>query len=438
MSKSPKMLKKVPRTRRAMNQFCCSCLADLHNESPLQINVQINKTKTRINSPGDGFIVLKYYHAHTLYARGPKVGRMTVIRMKIGIYDPYLDDLGGGEKYMMTIAECLSKEHDVSVFWDKEEDMAALENRFLLDVKKVKLTKNIFNSQVSFFDKIRETQKYDCLIILSDGSIPFVLSKKLFLHIQQPLESLKVLSVADRVKFMRVNGIFYNSKFTKSYNDKVLTGVASSIIYPPVAIKSENVKKENIILHVGRFRASNVGADDYKKQGVMIEAFKKMVDREMVNGWKFIVASSIKDEDKETFAQLQKSAEGYPIEFFINKTNDELWKLYAKAKIYWHASGFGEDLEKHPSFAEHFGISTVEAMGAGAVPIVLNGGGQTEIVTDNENGLLWNTLSELEEKTEKVIKDHALWKNLSEKAMKRAKDFGKERFAESVKNLVTA
>src|SRR6185369_8422589 len=111
------------------------------------------------------------------------------------------------------------------------------------------------------------------------------------------------------------------------------------------------------------------------------EAFKKMVDRERVNNWKFFLAASVRKDDEEKFAELQKSAQGYSIEFFINKTNDELWDLYGKAKIYWHASGFGEDLEKHPSYAEHFGISTVEAMGAGAVPVVLHAGGQKEIVT---------------------------------------------------------
>ena len=38
--------------------------------------------------------------------------------MKIGVYDPYLDDVGGGEKYMLTTAECLSNDHDVTIFWD--------------------------------------------------------------------------------------------------------------------------------------------------------------------------------------------------------------------------------------------------------------------------------------------------------------------------------
>ena len=42
--------------------------------------------------------------------------------MKIGIFDPYLGTLSGGEKYMLSIASCLSKEHEVYVFWDQEKE----------------------------------------------------------------------------------------------------------------------------------------------------------------------------------------------------------------------------------------------------------------------------------------------------------------------------
>ena len=108
-----------------------------------------------------------------------------------------------------------------------------------------------------------------------------------------------------------------------------------------------------------------------------------------------------------------------------------------RAKIYWHASGFGEDVEKHPELAEHFGMSTVEAMGAGVVPVVINTGGQKEIVTDGENGLLWNTLEELLEKTKQVVQDENLRTELSQNAMKRARDFGKERFYNEVQRLIT-
>src|SRR4051812_44405593 len=125
-------------------------------------------------------MIFLYYHVANQYASALKVARMT-IAMKIGIYDPYLDDLGGGEKYMMTVAECLSHQHEVSIFWDNEEDLTNVKKRFQLDLDKVKLTKNIFSKNITFTKKLSESKKYDCIIFLSDGSIPFLLSPKLFL-----------------------------------------------------------------------------------------------------------------------------------------------------------------------------------------------------------------------------------------------------------------
>jgi glycosyltransferase involved in cell wall biosynthesis len=134
--------------------------------------------------------------------------------------------------------------------------------------------------------------------------------------------------------------------------------------------------------------------------------------------------------------ELYENKEGYPIEFLINKSNDELWEIYSKAKIYWHASGFGEDLVKHPEFAEHFGISTVEAMGAGAVPVVINAGGQKEIVTEKINGLLWESLDELEEKTLSLINNKDLLMKLSKKAKERAKDFNDDNFSKKINQII--
>jgi glycosyltransferase involved in cell wall biosynthesis len=148
------------------------------------------------------------------------------------------------------------------------------------------------------------------------------------------------------------------------------------------------------------------------------------------------LASGVKEEDEEDFSTLEESAKGYPIEFLINSTKDELWSMYNRARIYWHASGYGEDLYRHPELAEHFGISTVEAMGVGVVPVVINAGGQKEIVEDGENGFLWNTLDELEEKTLLLTKDTVRWEKMSQACREKAKQFSKERFCHEVNLLL--
>jgi glycosyltransferase involved in cell wall biosynthesis len=198
----------------------------------------------------------------------------------------------------------------------------------------------------------------------------------------------------------------------------------------------DNSPKENIILHVGRFRLINGKTDDYKKQQVMISAFKLLIDNGLKE-WKFIIATSIHNRNDPQFKSMQQSADGYPIEFQINKSNQTLWEIYNKAKIYWHASGYGEDLRAHPEYAEHFGISTVEAMGAGAVPIVISAGGQKEIITDGVNGLLWESLEDLQAHTLKVIKSDKLFTKLSIEAQHRARDFSYEAFCKRVNGLIT-
>ncbi len=355
--------------------------------------------------------------------------------MRIGIYDPYLDDLGGGEKYMMTAAECLSQNHDVAVFWDDKKDFDKVIQRFSLDLKKVEVKKNIFSPKVSLAERFLATRKYDAIIILIDGSIPLVASKKLFLHIQQPLSLVRNSSLKNKLKSARVTGIFYNSNFTKSSNEKLFKGIKNSVIYPPVSVLYEKIKKENIIMTVGRFRVVNVKNEDYKKQQMMVDAFKLMIDNGLKN-WKFIVATSINDENDQKFKIMLKSAEGYPVQFLVNKTNKELWKLYNAAKIYWHASGFGEDLENHPEYAEHFGISTVEAMGAGVVPVVINAGGQKEIIENGQTGYLWDDAIDLVKYTKELIEDGDLLKKISSSARIRANDFSKEKFCQKLESLL--
>ena len=115
----------------------------------------------------------------------------------------------------------------------------------------------------------------------------------------------------------------------------------------------------------------------------------------------------------------------------------ELAKIYSKAKIYWHAAGAGEDTDTFPQKAEHFGISTVEAMSAGVVPVVINAGGQKEIVEDGFSGFLWNSKEELIDKTGRLINNELLLKELSENAEKRSGDFSPDNFNKSLASLIT-
>lgn len=354
-----------------------------------------------------------------------------VLTMKIGLYDPYLDTLGGGEKYIFDIASCLSVDNNVFIFWDDQKILKLAEKRFSIDLSQIKLFPNMFTPQTSFIKKFFATKQFDAIIFLSDGSIPWLFAKRNILLFQFPVTWIDGETFLQRQKLARISNIICYSDFVKKFLD--ITFKKNSVVIPPLITRFpvKEMKKDNIILSVGRFTQ----AMNAKKQEILIESFKEMVDKGLEK-WHLVLAGGALQEDEDFVETLRNKAKGYPIEIFQNISFEELTDLYERAKIYWHGAGYGEDLEKNPEKAEHFGITTIEAMSYGEVPVVFNGGGQREIVKNRENGLLWDTTEELQEITKKLMKDVSYWKRLSLNARERAKDFNKESFCEKIREVV--
>jgi glycosyltransferase involved in cell wall biosynthesis len=113
----------------------------------------------------------------------------------------------------------------------------------------------------------------------------------------------------------------------------------------------------------------------------------------------------------------------YPITLHPNLPHAALAALLGQARLYWHASGYGENLQRSPDRAEHFGISTVEAMSAGCVPLAFNAGGQPEIIEHGKSGWLWNTLGELQTQTLQLARQPDKLSALAEQARARSRIF---------------
>src|SRR4029077_15252738 len=110
--------------------------------------------------------------------------------------------------------------------------------------------------------------------------------------------------------------------------------------------------------------------------------------------------------------------------------------LFGKAKIFWSASGYGIDEEKEPKKMEHFGITVVEAMAAGCVPLVIDAGGHKEIIQDGVNGFLWSDVADLYGITKKLSIDEKFRKKISVKAMETAKKYSYEEFEKNFSEYV--
>lgn len=343
--------------------------------------------------------------------------------MKIGLRSLYLDTLGGGERYFFSVAEFfLRRKDEVTIFWDKEPPLSKIKDRYGLDLSRVKFIPDIFSHPVSVFDKIVTTRDYDLLFFLSDGSVPSSLATKNILHFQVPFNSFNGKTLTNKLKLLRFQKIICNSKFTKEYIDETF-GINSEVIYPPVDV--ENFipgRKEKLILSVGRFFSPS----HPKKQEILVDTFKKIYSQ--TPGWRLVLIGGVFPGSEDAVVSLKERARGFPIQILTDVDFPKLCGYYANATIYWHAAGFGENLQKYPDKAEHFGISTVEAMSAGAVPIVFAGGGQLEVVKENENGFLWTTPEDLAATTVKIVADKDRRNKLSQKAQETAQFFSQTRF----------
>jgi glycosyltransferase involved in cell wall biosynthesis len=335
------------------------------------------------------------------------------------IYNPYWSTLGGGERYVGGVIQALLKDdYEVTVAWIDQNLPNKLQDRFGLDLKgKLQIDPTIFQTLMgtSLINKWRLEKDYDLIFWVSDGSVPFCFGHKNILHFQVPFKQNK-LPFLNLFKFSNIT-VVCNSQFTKAVIDKSFK-LESQVLYPPVKLIPE-LTKEKVILSVGRFD----NLMHHKHQEVLVEAFKKMKR----DDWQLVLAGGVTD-NQTTLYQLRQLAQDLPIKFVVNPNYETIKKWYGKASIYWHAAGFHEDLINHPERAEHFGISTVEAMSSGAVPIVFNGGGQKEIIKDGINGYLWNNETELTDLSRKLKEAENFRKQMANQAKLDVSKYSEETF----------
>lgn len=351
--------------------------------------------------------------------------------MKVGLFSPYLDTLGGGERYLLSVAEFfLRKNCHVDFFTAEKFTVKDLESRFSLKLDGLNFVPDIFFGKHNFVEKALRTKNYDLIFFLSDGSVPLSFARKNILHFQIPFNLSGEKTLFNRLKLLRFQEVVCNSKFTKRWIDNSF-GVNSVVLYPPVDVKSFSPgKKNNSILSVGRFFAPS----HPKKQEIMVKAFRNLCDNGLKN-WELTLCGGITEGNSHSLDNLKSLAKNYPITIVPDIDFQDLKKKYAEAKIYWHAAGFGEDLENHPERAEHFGITTVEAMASGAVPIVFAGGGQLEIISPDKNGFTWETVDELCQTTLKVIGNDKLRDEIAKNAFADSKLFSKENFFDQLSQI---
>ncbi|HKG70356.1 MAG TPA: glycosyltransferase, partial [Nitrososphaeraceae archaeon] len=163
--------------------------------------------------------------------------------------------------------------------------------------------------------------------------------------------------------------VLTNSEYTRKAISNVFH-IDAKILYPPVdvdtfqKIASKSNQKKNMILVISRI------APDKQIENA-IEVARLIRRRGIGKG--MIIAGNLHHYDNNYYQQLKKMIATYDLSDCVSlQTNisfSKLVELMQLAKVYFH-----------PRIDEHFGISIVEAMASGLVPIVSDVGGHTEFV----------------------------------------------------------
>jgi glycosyltransferase involved in cell wall biosynthesis len=203
----------------------------------------------------------------------------------------------------------------------------------------------------------------------------------------------------------------------------------SELLFPPVHTSAITpAAKHNQILSIGRFFATGRGHS--KKQLEMVQAFVALQRRGELAGWEYHLVGGCSPEDEPYLAQVRAAAAGHPVHIHPNAPRPLVEDLLGSARLFWHATGLDEDIDAQPWVFEHFGITTVEAMAAGCVPIVIDAAGQAEIVRHGIDGYLFSTLDQLQEHSRALAADDTLRLKLSANAIQRAHTFSEHAFAD--------
>lgn len=364
--------------------------------------------------------------------------------MKIAFFSPYLPKhTGGGEKYLFDCALLAAEAgHEVFMTISSEEllegqELAEIKNKYeqFLDcsLSTIKFVASPLFTGVGFIKKLLWTKQFDCLYYQTDGSLFFSLASKNILHIQVPLVIGKP-NLIQKLKLANWSIKNSNSIFTKTHVERLWRTKIDFVHQPYVDLPplEQARPKEKIILSVGRFFAQLHS----KRQDVLVSFFREMWANhsQELESWRLVLLGQ--KEDEEFAAKVAASVGDLPITILHDVDRSQLLAYYHKASIYWHATGYGIDEFLEPEKAEHFGISTLEAMAAGAVPIVINKGGQKEILGTKLQDCLWNDETECLAKTLNLIKNESQREELAAQAKLRSQQFSKEKFKKTLLEML--
>ena len=319
------------------------------------------------------------------------------------IVSPYGLMIGGGEQYLLSLAQHLSKSYEVTLAFPSIPSTSRFK-RVLNELGIPPFSANLESIEKAGY------MKPDLLVSMGNSVYPYFPPVGLvsIYHCQFPFPEAENVD-AKRINWAKkYDALIVNSPFTSrniQLTDKL--GAWSSktrIISPPVnafddswSERQPRVGDKFRIISVGRF----FRGDHCKNQLALIDAFSKL-DKTNIEP-ELVLMGGVTNSEASVgyFEDVVKSLIPNVVLRPNCSRSDVLSELLV-SDLYWHGSGFNVS-DNEPWKMEHFGISPIEACQLGVTPLVPSNGGVGENISKLGDNFVYSNLDDLINITQKMM-----------------------------------
>lgn len=315
------------------------------------------------------------------------------------IASPYEFTIGGGEKYLSFLMKYFMQKNYKIIFFT------------ITNIETVMNTLNYYHENCSNIfisnynllncEKLKHINFKYFIYMYNAGIIHQYMhvsaATKIF-HCQFPFDyQLPRLNVEDKYIHDTLNSyqhIIVNSEFTKNaliehYKSYNYFTENIHIVYPPcIKCKTSQMyeKTKNTFIMLGRIFDYDSSANN-KYFDVAISVFNKLSEYD----YKLIIMGSVKS--KQQYDKLfNMIGDRTKIQILTDISDEDKNSYLQTSKYYIQLTGINDKYEFNK---EHFGISMIEAVDNGCIPISHNGGYPKYLIENNINGYLINDESDL-------------------------------------------
>ena len=356
--------------------------------------------------------------------------------MKIGIIHGFVGGGGGTEKTLLSIIESLSERgHNITLYTVSKP---SIEISGIRIISSLPFRLPILGLYQRYLESklIEKAKDVDIIIQASGGLVlPQENNKKIIIYCHHDFQNE---TKKDTTKYKGLWSWYYkpyyllSQKFIKHIADKNIVLISNSkfiqdsikkkfsknsvIIYPPVDLEifQNDVKKEQSVITISR----------YSQEKNLEFAVDVLRDFDA----KYTIIGNTRSKVNELyFENLKTKVKNSKAEILLlkNVERSTVIESLKKSKVYFHAS------------PETFGISVVESIAAGCVPIVPNNSAHEETVPIQELRYDQNNKKEAQEKVKKALAGNydELIKPLRESIKSYDKNVFKKSFSSFVENI---